>query len=205
ARGMISGVTYPDDGTFENTHELVYEGNVLKEIHSHDVTIWSFEYSYGKKGELSETKVFLEDKLKEFYAFSYDTEGHLINEITWSTTSENGELLPISQRKFTYDNRHNLIEIQQFTYDVDHFKLFTTIVYKDFDDKANLEYLFMNNLHHPFVRFFKNNPHSVQLTHQNGTSAEQNFLYEYNSQGYVVKRRIKNDPSSIDFEYKEVR
>lgn len=201
--GLISGVTYPE-GTFENTHHFIYEGNVLKEIRSQDATIWSFKFTYGKKGELSETKVFLDDKLKEFYAFSYDIEGHLISEITWGS-DENDKLLPISQRKYRYDNRHNVIESQQFIFEEDTPKLTSTILYKDFDDKVNSEYLFLNNLHHPFVRFCKNNPRTIQLNNENGTSAEQKFVYEYNSQGHVTKRSIENDPATIDFVYKEVK
>ena len=203
-KSLVSGITYPDDGTFENTYELIYEGNVLKETRSQDVTVRSFEYSYGTNGQVSETSVFQNDKLKELYEFSYDIEGNLVSEITWSSSTD-GELFPASQRKFKYDYRHNLIEIRQFTAEGEDFILVTTIVYSDYDNKVNSEYMFMNNLYHPFLRFFKNNPRSVRLTHENGTSAEQKFLYEYNSQDHVTKRRIENDPTSIDYEYIEFK
>jgi hypothetical protein len=203
-KGLVSGVTYTDEEPFENTYELIYEGESLKEVRSLDPTIWSFEYTYGKNGQLSETKVFLSDELKEFYAFSYDTEGHLVSEISWGA-NDNAEFLPISQHKYRYDSHHNLIENQLFLYDNEDFKLISTTLYKDFDDKINSEHQFMNNLHHPFVRFCKNNPRTIQLTNSNGTSAEQKFLYDYNSRGYVTKRRIENESATVDFEYKEVK
>jgi hypothetical protein len=203
--GLISGVSYPNEGTFENAHEFIYEGDVLKQILSKDAAIWSFEYTYGKNGRISESRVFLDEQLKEFYAFSYDIEGNLINELIWRAESENDELLPASQRKFKYDNNRNLTEIQQLTYDGTDFRLVTTIAYSDYDDKVNSEYMFMNNLHHPFVRLCKNNPRSVLVTHENGTSAKQKFLYEYNSSGLVTTRRIENEPSYIDFEYKKLK
>lgn len=201
--GLISGVTYPDDGTYENRHEFIYERNILMEIRSHDASIESYKYSYGPNKQVSETSVFLNGKLKESYEFLYDKEGNLIREITWNGSPGGGHLRPGFQRKFKYDHRKNLVEIQQFRDDGEGFKLLTTITYSDYDDKINSEYMFMNNLYHPFIRFCENNPRSVRLVHENGTSAEQKFLYDYNSQGHVTKRRIENDRISIDFEYTE--
>lgn len=202
---LVSGVTYPDEGSFENVHDLIYEGNRLKEIQSRDNTIWSFQYTYGKKGELTETGMFVGDSLKEFHAYSYDTESQLISDITWRDSGEKKQLIPVTQYLYAYNGHHNLIETRQFIYQEDAFQLATTITYHDFDDKVNPEYLFLNNLHHPTVRFFRNNPRLVRLMHENGTGAEQIFSYEYNSHGHVTKRRIENDPSSIDFEYADVK
>jgi hypothetical protein len=118
--------------------------------------------------------------------------------------SEGGEFLPTSQHKYKYDNHHNLIENQLLLFDNEDFKLVSTTLYKDFDDKINSDHQFMTNLHHPFIRFSKNNHRTIQLNNSNGTSAEQKFLYEYNARGYVTKRSIENGSATIDFEYKEV-
>lgn len=201
---MISVVNYTDQGTFESTYNFIYGGHILKETRSLDVPLGSLEYQYGTNGQISNTFVILNEKLKEYYEFFYNTNGDLVREVIWNNVLDEDKFMPASESKFLYDERRNLTEILQFQDYGEGFKLVTTISYHDYDDKVNSEYMFMSNLYHPFVRFHKNNPRVVRVAHENGSISEQKYLYEYNSQGHVTKRHIENNLTSIDFEYQEV-
>jgi hypothetical protein len=78
------------------------------------------------------------------------------------------------------------------------------MTYENFDDKENSEHLFMNNLYHPFVRFFQNNPRTVRITNANDSSSEQHYTFLYDTQGQVIKRIAEGAGTSIDYEFKEV-
>ena len=198
---IISGLTDPEYGPQEYSHTLVYQANRLVSLVSEYESVVSFNYVYGSDGLLSETNAYYGNDLNEVYKFEYDDKGRVASKVTWNRNAESGSLQMVSKSEYEYDSHNNLIEERRFLHDGGAFFLTATFVYLDFDTKKSSEHLFMTNLQHPFVQFFQNNPQTLKLTNGNGTSAEQKFTYEYNSDGQVIKKWIEGGDDSYEYKF----
>jgi hypothetical protein len=198
---IVSGLTNPEDGTFESTHKLSYSRNLLRSAKSDDQTVISYEYSYSFSDILTETNAYLGNDLYESHKYSYDGLGRLTKDITWTRNAANGILEKNYQIEYKYDSHDNLIEERRAVFNGSAFIPVSTVAYLNFDTKKNSEHFFMTSLYHPFVMFFQNNPQTQKLTNANGTSAEQKFTYEYNDMGLAVKKFIAGSDASFEYKF----
>ncbi|MEQ9102402.1 MAG: hypothetical protein RIF36_11220 [Imperialibacter sp.] len=198
---IVSGLTNPEDGTFEFTHKLSYSRNLLRSAKSDDQTVISYEYSYSSSDILTETNAYMGNDLYESHKYSYDGLGRLTKDITWTRNATTGTLQKNYQIEYKYDSHDNLIEERRAGYNGSAFVPASTIAYINFDTKKNSEHFFMSSLHHPFVIFFQNNPQTQKLTNANGTSAEQKFTYEYNDMGLAIKKIIAGRDASFEYKF----
>ena len=200
--GITSGNGNPIDGMVETDHDLIYFNDLLMEIKPHDSRYWHFEYDYDENGVLVESIQFQDSDLIEGHFYSYDDTGRLIADVVWSNALGNYE--PMYRHEYDYDELGNLITHRQMIMQGEEFVLTTTVEYEDFDSKKNSSHLFLNNLYHPFVQFFVNNPRTRRVTLTNGTQSEQQMAYEYNAQGYAVRQILEGDDADFVFEFEEI-
>jgi hypothetical protein len=180
----------------ETLHEIVYEGDRIDRIVAGD---WELDYLY-EGDKVSETHEYRQGELKQINVYLYDLGGRVKTLGIYHDNGE-GEFVPLSKTRYAYNGEGNMVSMKQYYYSDSEQQYIhaTTIEYEDFDDKKSSSALFLSNLQNVYDVKFRNNPRRWRLSNTNGSSSEENFIFEYNEQGYVTCQRPVSGGAAVSY------
>jgi len=176
------------DITRKVQYDFLYDENQhLKQIRTD-----KFYINYSLEGDhVKETKEYaLDETLIRTRTYFYN--GNKLSKLVQTDSPANYE----TQFHFFYDENSNLKEMREYQKNnqTGYFDKYNAVRYSAYDDKKNVENLWMIYPYLPNVSFSNNNFGQISFYHFDGksvteTSARKFFSYQYDKNGYPVSRK----------------
>ena len=179
--------TRESDGTFTGNLEFSYKNGKVASVNMGSTKlVYTYNHTLLSKIEL----VNAADMLLYTYEFAYDSAGRLFSQTEYIKTSIPGQMKPLGQRMYRYNNRGNISTMSIMEYTDGAWKKAKEILYVSYDNQPNTGSLLESYPFLPLTTLYKNNPLVEEHRNEWGQVVERIIHdYTYDSNGRVITRK----------------